>query len=215
MDRGNVLSGAAFSAVLMSALVFLVVLITVGVVTHGYVERSMTEELRDDVRTRWDLFAADYGDKDIAAVAELIANATLFTAQGRGVVGLFDPAGTPIAGNLLERPHAPGWHEAALAVSGAATPIQTGERDFTYLYRSALLGGHTLVVGQRTDRLALTKRATFRTLAISGFVVVLAMLSAGYFFSRKSQYKLEQLETTLARISDGGSASMIWPSPRR
>ena len=52
MDRGNVLSGAAFSAVLMSALVFLVVLITVGVVTHGYVERSMSEELRDDVRTR-------------------------------------------------------------------------------------------------------------------------------------------------------------------
>ena len=81
MDRGNVLSGAAFSAVLMSALVFLVVLITVGVVTHGYVERSMTEELRDDVRTRWDLFAADYGNKDIASVAELIANAALFTAH--------------------------------------------------------------------------------------------------------------------------------------
>ena len=209
MDRGNVLSGAAFSAVLMSALVFLVVLITVGVVTHGYVERSMSEELRDDVRTRWDLFAADYGNKDIASVAELIANATLYTAQGRGVVGLFDSAGTPLAGNLLKRPDAPGWHEAALAVSGAATPTQTEERGVAYLYRSALLGEHTLVVGQRMDRLSLTKRAIFRTLAISGFVVVLAMLSAGYFLSRKSQYKLEILETTLARISDGDMSARM------
>ena len=125
------------------------------------VGNGMSEELRDDVRTRWDLFAADYGNKDIASVAELIANATLYTAQGRGVVGLFDSAGTPLAGNLLKRPDAPGWHEAALAVSGAATPTQTEERGVAYLYRSALLGEHTLVVGQRMDRLSLTKRAIF------------------------------------------------------
>lgn len=203
MDRGNVLSGAAFSAVLMSALVFLVVLITVGATTHEYVERSMTEELREDVKTRWDLFAAEYRDEDVALMAELINNATLISTQGRGVVALFNSTGTPVAGNLPRPPTLSGWQQATLTLSSAATQIGADKRDFDYLYRSAPLGGYTLVVGQRMDRLSLANRAVFRTLAVSGFVVVLAMLSAGYFLSRKSQSKLEQLEATLAQISDG------------
>ncbi len=209
MDRGNVLSGSAFSAVLMSAVAFLIMLITVGFLTHGYVDRSITDEFREDIQARWMLFAADYQDEGVGALAELIESAAAFTAQGQRAVGLFDAQGRPIAGNILSRPEATGWQLAPLDVSATAAPDRTQGRRDDFLYRSGPLDEHTLVVGQRMDRMTLTNRAMFRTLAITGFVVVLTMLGAGYFFSRQSQRKLEALEEILARVSEGDTAARM------
>ena len=104
MDRGNVLSGAAFSAVLFSAVAFLAVLATVGVVAHGFVKRNLTDELHDDVQTRWNLFAEDFAADGTSELIGLIESATLFPAQGRRAVGVFDANGAPLAGNILTPP---------------------------------------------------------------------------------------------------------------
>ncbi|WP_138934314.1 sensor histidine kinase [Roseovarius arcticus] len=213
MDRGNVLSGAAFTAVLQSAVVFLVVLITVGFLTNSYVERTMTGELREDIQARWSLFAADYRDEGIEPLMELIDNAASFSAQGQRAIGLFDADGKSVAGNILARPKADGWHHGALDLVPIASQTPADEHDIDYFYRSDRVDDYTVVVGQRLDRMFLTDRTVFRTLSITGFIVVLAMLSAGYLLSRESLHKLERLEKALQRVSDGDMSARIAVSP--
>ena len=60
MDRGDVLSGAAFTAVLRSAIAFVVVLVVFGWAALAYVERSLVAELGGDVQQRWSIIAADH-----------------------------------------------------------------------------------------------------------------------------------------------------------
>ena len=203
MDRGSVLSGAAFTAVLMSAVTFLVVLITVGVLTNGYVERSLVADLREEVDARWNLFDAGYREEGVGPLTELIASAVLGAGQAQRAVGLFDAKGTAVAGNILSLPAGSGWQQGPLEIAGANSRAVAGQKPDQFLYRSGPFGDHTLVVGQGMDRMARTHQAVFRTLASTGFVVVLTMLAAGYFLSRKSQHKLESLEAALARVSDG------------
>lgn len=213
MDRGNVLSGAAFTAVLQSAVVFLVMLITVGFLTNSYVERTMTGELREDIQTRWSLFAADYRDDGIEPLIELIDSATSFSAQGRRAIGLFDADGKLVAGNILARPEANGWQHGALDLVPIASQTPADGHDIDYFYRSDLVNNYTLVVGHRLDRMFLTDRTVFRTLSITGFIVVLAMLGAGYLLSRQSLHKLEGLEKALERVSDGDMSARVAVSP--
>lgn len=189
----------------MSAVAFLVVLITVGFVSHSYVQRNMTQELRDDIQTRWSLFAAEYqaADAGVATVVKLVESATSFTHLAERAIGLFDPAGTPIAGNISALPDGAGWQQGSLGlIAEKFYPPMTGP-SADYIYLCGPLGGYTLVVGQRTDQLVRINRSIFRTLAITGVVVVLAMLCVGYFLSRNSLHKLERLEATLAQVSDG------------
>ncbi|WP_415184515.1 sensor histidine kinase [Phaeovulum sp.] len=187
----------------MSAMVFLAVLVSVGVVSHIYVERSLTEELRVDIQSRWTLFETDYRHEGLTPLTELIETATRFTAGEHRVIGLFDPDGVLIAGNMLLRPDGAGWQSGPLDGVVAAAQGQGQSRQIDYLYFSDTMEPYTLVVGQRMDRLLLVNHALFRTLAMAGFVIVLTMLGTGYLLSRKSQSKLEAMEATLAQVSAG------------
>ncbi|MCQ0093505.1 hypothetical protein [Roseovarius sp. M141] len=66
MDCGNILSGAAFTAVLQSAVVFFVMLSTVGFLINSYVERTITGAWREDILARWSHFAANYREVGVA-----------------------------------------------------------------------------------------------------------------------------------------------------
>ena len=215
MDRGNVLSGAAFSAVLLSAVAFLVVLATVGVMGHSYVTRNLTDALHQEVQTRWDLFAEVYGTDGTEELVGLIDSAILFTDQGRRAVGLFDEHGKPIAGNLLTPPKATGWQEGALDLSPRMGGAQTTRTPVDFLYHVDRIGDLMFVVGETLDHRVQIDRAILRTLAITGFVIVLVMLGSGYFFSRTSLRKLEQMETVLAQVAEGDMGARLVVSPSK
>ena len=97
----------------------------------------------------------------------------------------------------------------------AALSPPTAQSPIDFLYNAAPLGDLTFVVGQRLDQRVQTERAMLRTLAITGFVIVLTMLGSGYFFSRTSLRKLEQMETVLAQVSDGDMATRMAVSPKK
>lgn len=208
MDRGDVLSGAAFAAVLRAAVLFLVLLAAVGVASLRYVETNLTEELRQDVRMRWDLFAADYRGAGAGGLAGLAKAAARVTSRGRHAVGLFGPDGAAVAGNIAAPPAMPGWGQGPLAVAGTGTG-----GDAVYLYFAGSVGARTLVVGERRDLIERARRTIVRTLAITGFLVVLSMLGFGYWLSRRSLVKLQRVEAVLARVSDGDTAARIPVSP--
>lgn len=205
MDRGDVLSGAAFSAVLRSAFVFVVVLVLFGWVTLVYVERSLIAELGDDVQQRWDIIAADHATEGQEHVIGAIESVTGVTAGGRHAISLFGAADALVAGNVLTRPEGTGLQVGPLDHSAASPDDLTHD----YVYLSGPLDGGTLVVGQRLDLLYHTKILVFRALTLSGFIVVLTMLSVGYYLSSKSLRRLREIETALSRTSEGDTAVRI------
>ncbi len=205
MDRGDILSGAAFSAVLRSALAFVVMLVLFGWAALVHVERSLIAELGDDVQQRWNIIATDHANEGKYHVVETIAKISRVSSNGHHAMALFGPAGDVIAGNIVTRPTGKGLQIGPLD-QAAASPDDIKHE---YVYFSGPLDGNLLVVGQRLDLLDRTKVLIFRTLALSGFLVVLTMLSVGYFLSRTSLRRLKDIETALSKASGGDTAARI------
>lgn len=205
MDRGDVLSGAAFSAVLRSAFAFVVILILFGWLTLIYVERSLIAELGDDVQQRWNIIAAEHESDDGDHVAEAITNVARTTSGAHHAAALFDEGDTVVAGNILTRPPGRGLQVGPLDHAAALPTDAT--RD--YIYFTGPVADRLLVVGLRLDLLDHTKILVFRTLTLTGALVVLTMLSVGYILSDKSLRRLKEIETALARTSDGDTAVRI------
>lgn len=205
MDRGDVLSGAAFSAVLRSAIAFVVVLVLFGWATLSYVERSLIAEQGDDVQQRWNIIAAEHVSEEPDHVRDAISQVTRATSGAHHATALFGASGDFLAGNVLTRPEGRGLQVGTLD-HAAALP---GDLTREYIYFSGPLGDRTLVVGMRLDLLYHTKIMIFRALTLSGFLIVLTMLSFGYFLSHKSLMRLKDIETALSRTSDGDTAVRI------
>ena len=205
MDRGDVLSGAAFSAVLRSAFVFILVLVLFGWVTLTYVERSLIAELGDDVQQRWNIIATDHENEGADHVVETISKVARLSSNGHHVAALFAPSGALVAGNLKTRPVGSGLQVGPM---DQATPSLDGMAA-DYVYYAGPLGGNVLVVGQRLDLLYQTKILIFRSLTLSGFFIVLTMLSVGYYLSNQSLRRLRDIESALSRTSDGDMAVRI------
>ncbi|TYC63120.1 HAMP domain-containing histidine kinase [Stappia sp. BW2] len=204
MDRGEVLSGAAFTAVLRSSIVFLFILIAVGWAALTYVEHTLLEEFRSDVKERWDILAADHQAEGVDHVVAAISHVAALEETGTRALAIFDENGH-LAGNLATRPPGSGFQVGTLEYM---TPPQPGASTESIYYGDEV-DGRWLVVGQRLDVLKRTREAFVRTLALTGFIVVLSMLAFGYFLSRQSLSRLREIEATLERASEGDVTARI------
>lgn len=200
MDRGNILSGAAFTTALASALVFVAVLTVTGVAAYFYIQAAMISQIENQVRAEELLLGDIFRDEGQAGLVEAIAQLDAPIATPEHAIGVFDPAGKRLAGNITLAPTFVGWSRELLTVT-----IQRQGTSQTAPYRihASQLGRSTLVVGRSLAVVNTTLRALFRVFALAGFVVVLAMLLTGYMLSGRSLRKLERLEATLERVSAG------------
>lgn len=204
MDRGEVLSGAAFTAVLRSSIVFLFILISVGWAALTYVEHTLLEEIRNDVRERWDILAADHQAEGADHVISAIQHVASLEESGTRALAIFDET-RHLAGNLTTRPPGSGFQVGTLEYMPPPQPGASTES----IYYSNEVDGRWLVVGQRLDVLKRTREAFVRTLALTGFIVVLSMIAFGYFLSRQSLLRLREIEAALARASEGDVSARI------
>ncbi len=205
MDRGDILSGAAFTAVLRSAIAFVVVLLAVGWAALSHVERNLVTELQTDVRERWELVAADHASQGPDHVISTIRRMRPLYASGSRALAIFDVDDTHLAGNVMTRPAGQGPGVGPL--NHAIPPPDGKANDFVYY--TGDLDGRTLIVGQRLDLLHHTRSLILRTLALVGFAIVLFMLTLGYFLSRQSLLRLREIETTLEKAAQGDIAARI------
>lgn len=203
MDRGDVLSGAAFSAVLRSAIAFVVVLVAFGWAALVYIEHSLIAELGDDVRQRWNIIASEH--EDVGHLEAAIATLSRTTTGGHHAVALFGAADNLVVGNILSRPGGAGLQVGPLEHAAAAPDDIT--RD--YVYFSGSVQDETLVVGMRLDLLFRTQIVVFRALTLSGFLIVLIMLTVGYVLSHQSLRRLKDIETALSKTSEGDMSVRI------
>ena len=205
MDRGDILSGSAFTAVLRSAVLFVLALVVIGWVALDYAERNLVAQLGEDVRRRWEIMAADHAAEGPDHVIATIRKVRPRNSPGRHVLAIFETDGSYLAGNVMSRPEGAGLRVGPL--DHAIAPPTNGAREFVYY--SGDLGGRTLSVGQRLDLLRRTRSLILRTLAITGFAVVVAMLVFGYFLSRQSLARLREMETALDKAAEGDLAARI------
>ena len=210
MDRGDVLSGAAFSAVLRSSLVFVLVLAVMGGFSVRLIDRAMTEEVQLrvlEMEHNLQLIARESGaaalSAQIAAIARSSAGETLAYAAYR-------TDGTRLAGNI-DIQLAPGqWHEVTTTLETAdRSPGDSEAAPARYLLHATQIDDLVLITGRSMAILGAARISTIRAFALTGFVVILATLAIGFVLSLRSQQKLERIEQTLERVSSGDNAARI------
>lgn len=208
MDRGDILSGAAFTAVLRSAVVFVFVLILTTILSINLLDRALTEQVEMRVLEMAEtLGETAYGD-GVEGLADRIESLTQNAAGQTLAYALFNPDGTRITGNTDVRPAQGEWLMRSLTLtpqgqSTTQTPPQV------FLLHAIPLGDLTLVVGRNAAFVAEARSIALRGFALTGFIVVLTMLGIGYALSRRSQEALQKMEATLDAISRGETRTRI------
>ena len=199
MDRADVISGAAFRAVLRSAVAFLLVLLVAGAYGVHLVDRMVMQEIRAhllSVRVGLSeiVAAPDAGGLDARILQHLQR-----TLGDSDVYAVYGPNGALIDGNI-DVPVADGaWVDAA-AADGARSD---------YLLHGAQVGDYSVTIGRTTEIASLARQAAIRSFAITGFVSTPAMLAIGFWLSRDAQRHLERIERTLQRFATGESKARI------
>lgn len=209
MDRGDIVAGAAFKAVLRSAAVFLVVFFLGALLSLEVLEKALTGELRKRV------VELHHGLADVANASEEVSLADHVATLSRGAAGetlayaLYGSDGTRLAGNVDVRLEPGEWAEIPLAIDGRTNGTEP------FLLHANQIGDTVLVSGRSLSFVSLAKAAMMRGFAIAGIVLVFCMLAIGYVMSARSQRKLERIETVLDGVSSGDFGLRIGLSEQR
>ena len=130
-------------------------------------------------------------------------DAVIRSAAGRTLAyAVFDADGTRVVGNTHIRPEHGDWIELPVTLE-LAPHVTSGQAEESYLLHAIPVDDKTLVVGRSTAYIQLARREAIRGFAVTGFVVVLAMLAIGYVLSRRSLVALESMSAALDRVSRG------------
>ncbi|MEE3071920.1 MAG: HAMP domain-containing sensor histidine kinase, partial [Pseudomonadota bacterium] len=208
MDRGDILSGNAFKAVLQGAVVFLVVLFVMAFFSLRLIDRTLTAEIQSRVL---EMAAAMVELSDTDETIDLAERVGVITRGAAGqtlAYALFDKDGTHIAGNTIARPELGDWIHVPLTLDLPSGSVAQ-ETEHMFLLHAVPAADRTLVVGRSTEFIASAKHTAIRGFALTGFVVVLAMLGIGYVLSQRSQSALEHIEAALDEVSQGAIAARI------
>jgi signal transduction histidine kinase len=202
MDRGDILSGAAFKAVLHAALVFLAVLLAMAVFSIAAIDRLMTEQVRLRVEEMAQSVSGLTDEETGEGLVDRVQAVTRSAAGRTLAYAVFDAEGTRIAGNSDIRPQHGEWIERPVTLE-LAPHVSSEQGEETYLLHAIPVNDMTLVVGRSTAYIQLARREAIRGFALTGFVVVLAMLAIGYVLSRRSLGSLVKMSSALDRVSQG------------
>lgn len=198
MDRGDIISGAAFKAVVRSAAVFLLVLLMMAVISVRLIDRLMTEQVRLRVEEMAQSTGADDGPQ--GGLVQRIDAATRGVAGRTLAYAVFDAAGNRLAGNTAHRPAHGAWVEIRTTLELPAH-VSAKPSEQSFLLHAVPVGELTLVVGRGSEYVNTARRAAIRGFALTGFVAVLAMLAIGYVLSQRNQTSLQSIGAALDRLS--------------
>ena len=202
MDRADIIAGSAFKAVLRSAVLFLVLLAIGTLFSLQMLDRTLDNELRSRVQEMHDGVLSLQGSEDghiLSVHVNTLAKGTGGATLAYNPVG---PNGNSIAGNFDIKLQSGEWATISLDLGGP-----NGEEPF--LVHATRVGDHVFVAGRTAALKTTARQSVIRIVALTGFLVVLAMLWVGYLLSRRSQEKLEAIEHVLERVAEGDTAARI------
>ncbi|MFX0546006.1 sensor histidine kinase [Roseovarius sp. S1116L3] len=213
MDRGSVLSGDAFRTAIYSASVFVFVLGAAGIAAYFYVQKTMLGEIEQQVLQEKFLLNEVYSNESglDGVVTTVQALDSPVELNGRAI-GIFDDEGARLAGNVATAPDRLGWARGSLEMVPEFAAGSIPEYD--YYHHTYVIGDQTFVLGRGLDLVRKAEMTMIRVLIVLGLIIVLLILRIGFTTSRASLGKLERLEGTLDRVSQGATSERLEVSSR-
>lgn len=210
MRRGNVFSGGAFTAALISLGAFMTVLLVLGVILYAALSGGMERDVDDQLVEEAQLFQQIYDRYGQQALIDAISQMETPAVAGRRLAGLFDAQGKRLAGNLDMIPAVEGWTTLDFQ---QLLPRPNGSYRIYVSRALSQEGTATLVVGYNIRILQETEWRLLAALSLAGLAVAIASIAAGYGVSRRMFGKLETMSETLEAVSRGDMAARIPVSP--
>ena len=197
MRRADILSGPSFRTAVQAAILLSLVMIVVGVVVFAFVRDALITELEGQISEEVILFQHIYDTSGRAGLIAAVADLERHSLPVVHLTGLFEQSGARLSGNIPLAPDSLGWQRTELnieSIKGGAASI----------YVNAVhIDDMTMVVGRRLDLVMAASSALLEILLVSGLLATAGILCVGLFGSRSTLTKLQGMETTLARVSEG------------
>ncbi|MGJ8609514.1 MAG: sensor histidine kinase [Octadecabacter sp.] len=204
MDRGDILAGGSFRAVLRSTLVFVTVMSAGTFLAVAYLNKTLTEDARQRVLELHlgvqQMHEVDNNDADLISRVETLISGAAGAALAYAV---YDANGDYLTGNMDVSLEPGAWQKGTIQKRGKPNP------DDSYLLHASQIGDLIFVSGRNLDFIETAKVAIVRGVTLAGFMVVLAMIGIGYLMSSRSQAKFEHIENVLERVADGEVGARI------
>ncbi|MFZ1726089.1 MAG: HAMP domain-containing sensor histidine kinase [Albidovulum sp.] len=203
MDRGSVFAGSAFRTAIHASVAVLVTLATISVAAFFLVQSTLESEIQRQVLSEQVMLRDIYHKGGKSALLRTISEINNPVALSRRALGVFGTDGIKLAGNIQEIPNFGGFKRANLTIDG------TNSEPSAFYVNTTLIDEITLVIGHDLSLVTATERQLILTLVLAGLVAGAAILLIGYIASRKSLRKLEMLDMTLDRISQGETGILL------
>jgi len=199
MRLGNILAGSAFRLALIFLPLFLLVLLAAGAYIVRVTSDSIYTELRAQISEELILFRDIRLQEGTEALNDAVDALNRTSVPDQRLIGLFQPDGTLIAGNVDALPPFQGWGTISL-------PTHAGPGMTTFYGTTRHLGGVTIFISRATKYLTNTEAALVRTLIAAGIAVVATVLAIAVIISRQSQTKLDRVAGIFDRVASGDLA---------
>lgn len=197
MDRASVFSGSAFRAATYAAIAVVLALIMTGIGAYVFVQRTLKAELDLQIRAEQILLREIYDTDGLDALIGTIAEINNPAAVSPHAVGLFDQNGARLAGNIsiILQP--------GESMRVALTTTDKRARESTYYLTATRFDDVTLVIGHDITLITATERTLVLAFSVAGAALSVVILLIGYAASHTSLRKLQVLERTMNRVSQG------------
>lgn len=197
MGLANVLSGSAFRASLYAVAAVITALIVTGVAAYLYVQATLQAELTRQISAEEVMLRQIYDEGGLSALIDTINEVNNPATLSPRAIGLFDPGGTRLAGNLQVLPSPSTFPRLAL------TTTDPSAQQADYYLSASLIDNVTLVLGRDLSLITAAERTLILAFSVAGVVLTGTTLLIGYAASRASLRKLEVIQHTMDHVSKG------------
>lgn len=200
---------AAFRLALGIALLFSILTAVLFAIVYWDFSKFARIQLQTTIEEEAMQLAKEAEEEGVAHLAERLLNAQAYPLGRTFEYTLLDASGARVMGQLPTPAGAMGWLD--IPVPGDE-PGETAETAVAFGVR--LADGSTLVVARDTDVFLDFRERVAKTLAAGAGLTVLLALIGGAFISRRSLRRVDEINTTAARIIGGDLSQRlpIWGS---
>ncbi|NLS01587.1 HAMP domain-containing histidine kinase [Rhizobium sp. P38BS-XIX] len=202
MRRDRLLRSTPFRLALSFGLFFIIAFLIAGLVAYGLMKRELSRSLDVSIQDTYSVVASTFSSNDLE---DLVAAVSTYSALKRPEDQIFllvDSNGQKLAGNVQLTRVDQGLSTLPAAMLGM-------EEEDPIRIKAGVVGGNGLIVGQSYREIDRIEKIALVSFAWASVVIIATMVLGGTFLARRTQRRLDSIETTMVDVSAGNLARRI------
>lgn len=202
MRRDRLLRSTPFRLALSFGLFFIIAFLIAGLVAYGLMKRELSRSLDVSIQDTYSVVDSTFSSNDLE---DLVAAVSTYSALKRPEDQIFllvDKNGQKLAGNVHLARVGPGLSTIPAAMLGM-------EEEDPIRITAGVVGGNRLIVGQSYREIDRIEEIALVSFAWASVVIVATMVFGGTLLARRTQRRLDSIETTMVDVSAGNLARRI------